>query len=113
MDELMVISGDGQQVEQGQEFSSLSVMARSDGAAAGGRMVSFFVDDQEGTGTDFHGGSPVRVTTASDGVGTTDVPLIAGGSPGAVQIKVLADGASTTLSVEVTPGTEGAHVQRP
>ncbi|MFF5045011.1 hypothetical protein [Streptomyces nigra] len=76
-------------------------MALSDGAPAGGRMVSFFVDDPEGTGTDFHGGSPVRVTTASDGTGTTDVPLLAGDFQGGVEVKVIAEGAHASFSLQV------------
>ncbi|WP_338899624.1 hypothetical protein WBG99_31660 [Streptomyces sp. TG1A-60] len=64
-------------------------------------MVSFFVNDPEGTGTDFRGGSPVRITTSSDGTGTTDVPLIAGESPGTVQVKVIAADTSTAFSLEV------------
>ncbi|MBV7697834.1 hypothetical protein [Streptomyces sp. TRM70350] len=101
LDALTLIAGDGQRVEQRKDFAPLVVLAAADGEPVGGRMVSFFVDDPEGTGTDFRGGSPVRVTTASDGTGTTDVPLIAGDAPGAVQIKVIADGASSAFSLEV------------
>ncbi|MBX9394439.1 hypothetical protein K4749_12720 [Streptomyces sp. TRM72054] len=101
LDALTRIAGDSQRVERGKEFAPLTVLAAANGEPAGGRMVSFFVDDPEGTGTDFRGGSPVRVTTASDGTGTTDVPLIAGDAPGAVQIKVIADGASSAFSLEV------------
>ncbi|WP_328773622.1 hypothetical protein [Streptomyces sp. NBC_00286] len=100
-DTLTLIAGDRQRVERGKEFAPLAVLVASDGEPAGGRMVSFFVDDPEGTGTDFRGGSPVRVTTASDGTGTTDVPLIAGDSPGVVQINVIADGVNSAFSVVV------------
>ncbi|MER5217941.1 hypothetical protein ABT063_47460 [Streptomyces sp. NPDC002838] len=106
LDALTLITGDRQHVECGQEFAPLAVLATADGEPVGGRMVSFFTDDPEGTGTDFRGGSPVRVTTASDGTGTTDVPLIAGDSPGAVQIKVIADGVNSAFSVEVGQGSE-------
>ncbi|WP_328349370.1 hypothetical protein OG800_01630 [Streptomyces sp. NBC_00445] len=101
MDALTLIAGDGQHVERGREFAPLAVLALTDGEPAGGRMVSFFVNDPEGTGTDFRGGSPVRVTTASDGTGTTDVPLIAGASPGTVRVKVMADGTDAAFSLEV------------
>ncbi|MFG2311538.1 hypothetical protein ACGFS9_23175 [Streptomyces sp. NPDC048566] len=99
--ELTLIAGDGQSVTPGAEFSSLSVHAADGADPAGGRMVSFFVDDPMGTGTDFHGGSPVRITTASDGTGTTDVPLLAGDAPGAVEVNVLADGGRAVFHLTV------------
>ncbi|MEU0215143.1 hypothetical protein ABZ281_08470 [Streptomyces sp. NPDC006265] len=82
-------------------------MAVADGEPVGGRMVSFFVDDPEGTGTDFHGGSPVRVTTVLDGTGTTDVPLIAGDSPGNVEVKVMVEGAHALFSLHVAGPRDG------
>jgi len=101
MDSLTTITGDGQRVARQDRFAPLSVMARTGGEPDGGQMVSFFVDDPDGTGTDFHGGSPVRITTASDGTGTTDVPLLAGDSPGTVRVKVVAEGANAAFSLEV------------
>ncbi|MGC9540521.1 hypothetical protein [Streptomyces sp. UG1] len=101
MDALTVVTGDGQRVERGAEFAPLAVMFDADGEPVGGRMVSFFVDDPEGTGTDFRGGSPVRVTTASDGTGSTDVPLVAGDAPGTVRVKTIAEGANTSFFLEV------------
>ncbi|MFE7900617.1 hypothetical protein ACFU3E_24515 [Streptomyces sp. NPDC057424] len=105
---LTLVTGDGQRVEPETEFAPLAVMAAADGEPVGGRMVSFFVDDPEGTGTDFHGGSPVRVTTASDGTGTTDVPLIAGDSPGDVEVKVLVEGAHALFSLHVSEHRDGS-----
>ncbi|MFJ9119203.1 hypothetical protein ACIRJO_27070 [Streptomyces sp. NPDC102394] len=107
MDELTPVTGEEQHVEPRAEFAPLTVMALTGGEPAGGQMVSFFVDDPEGTGTDFHGGSPVRVTTASDGTGTTDVPLLAGEAPGHVEVKVIAEGAHTSFSLIVAGPPDG------
>ncbi|GHH57414.1 hypothetical protein GCM10018773_64720 [Streptomyces candidus] len=101
MDSLTLITGEGQQVGKGEEFAPLAVMARAGGEPAGGQMVSFYVDDPQGTGTDFQGGSPVMITTSSNGTGSTDVALVAGASPGTVQIKVIADGAHTDFPLEI------------
>ncbi|MFJ4790776.1 hypothetical protein [Streptomyces sp. NPDC088794] len=101
------MTGDGQHIETGTEFAPLAIMALTGGEPAGGQMVSFFVDDPEGTGTDFHGGSPVRITTASDGTGTTDVPLLAGEAPGIVEVKVIAEGARTSFSLTVSGHPDG------
>ncbi|MFR9794581.1 hypothetical protein ACL02U_01520 [Streptomyces sp. MS06] len=99
---LTPVSGAGQRVERGETFASLSVRATGeDGQPAGGAVVSFYVDDSQGTGTAFHGGSPVMVTTNENGVGSTDVPLEAGDSAGTVRIRVLAGAAQTAFTVDV------------
>ncbi|WP_151483942.1 hypothetical protein [Streptomyces albicerus] len=97
------LSGDGQEVGRGEEFAPLVVrlVSEEDGSPVGGAVVSYFVDDAEGTGTDFHGGSPVRVTSAVDGTAATDVPLIAGDSAGRVTVRALADSARCALTLHV------------
>ncbi|MBD0841444.1 MULTISPECIES: hypothetical protein [unclassified Streptomyces] len=108
MVELTRVTGHEQHVGPRTEFAPLSVMALAGDGPAGGRMVSFFVDDPEGTGTDFRGGSPVRVTTASDGTGTTDVPLVAGDLPGAVEVKAIAEeGAHASFALHVIDQRDG------
>ncbi|KOT90118.1 hypothetical protein ADK70_17730 [Streptomyces rimosus subsp. pseudoverticillatus] len=64
-------------------------------------MITFFVDDMGSTGTAFHGGTPVMVTTASNGLATTDVALIAGNSPGNVRVRATTNSAATTFSLTV------------
>ncbi|GGX69167.1 hypothetical protein [Streptomyces minutiscleroticus] len=97
------LSGNGQGVERGERFAPLVVrlVSEEDGNPVGGAVVSYFVDDSQGTGTDFHGGSPVRVTSTIDGTATTDVPLVAGDSAGQVTIRVTADSANCTLKLTV------------
>ncbi|MFD1661337.1 hypothetical protein ACFSL4_24805 [Streptomyces caeni] len=99
---LTPVSGDGQKAERAGRFAPLAVRATGAGdAPAGGQVVSFYVDDAQGTGTDFHGGSPVMVTTDENGIGLTDVPLNAGHSPGTVRIRAMSGAAQATFTVEV------------
>ncbi|MHC3474866.1 hypothetical protein ACYF6T_40120 [Streptomyces sp. 7R007] len=100
-DELVALSGDGQVVDSGEGFAPLSVQVLAHDSPVGGTVVSFFVQDRHGTGTDFHGGSPVRVTSAVDGTATTDVPLVAGDTPGKVTVEAMADGARCAFTVTV------------
>ncbi|MBB1242353.1 hypothetical protein GL263_01995 [Streptomyces durbertensis] len=103
-DVLRVLTGDGQKVEPGEEFGSLTLRAESDGGPAGGLVVSFFVDDPSGTGTGFHGGSPVMVTTDVHGAATTDVPLVAGDSGGTVRVLATAGTVTVEYTLEVVAG---------
>ncbi|MFC8521008.1 hypothetical protein [Streptomyces sp. NPDC057257] len=101
VDTLETLSGNGQAVEPGEPFAPLAVQVLEQGSPVGGAVVSYFVQDAQATGTDFHGGSPVRVTTAVDGTAVTDVPLIAGGSPGSVLVEAVADGSRCSFDITV------------
>ncbi|MFP3987902.1 hypothetical protein U9R90_10440 [Streptomyces sp. E11-3] len=102
-DLIEVISGSGQEVGRGEELAPFTVrlVSEEDGSPVGGAVVSYFVDDVQGTGTDFRGGSPVMVTSSANGIATTDVPLIAGDSAGRVDVKAIAESARCTLTLHV------------
>ncbi|MFH9071988.1 hypothetical protein [Streptomyces alboflavus] len=99
---MTVISGDGQRVESGDRFAALTVHAlNAEDQPAPGQAVSFYVNDSNGTGTDFHGSSPVIVTTDIDGICSTDVPLSAGQTAGSVEIIASSGRARTTFTLRV------------
>ncbi|MBL1109905.1 hypothetical protein JK361_35970 [Streptomyces sp. 5-8] len=102
-----MLSGNGQETEPGTLFPEpLSVRVTSfAGAPVEGAAVSFTVRDTDNTGTGFTTGTPVTVTSGSDGTATTTVPLVAGPRTGRVEVAATAGIAHADFVLDVARTT--------
>ncbi|MEW2434336.1 hypothetical protein AB0952_09145 [Streptomyces caniferus] len=103
VESVRVMSGNGQEAEPGTFFPEpLSVRVTGPaGAPVEGVEVSFTVRDTDGTGTHFATGSPVTVTTGSDGIATATVALVAGPRTGRVEVTTTAGFTEAVFALDV------------